>query len=74
MALDSYMYGNPERVLERRQEEEARRHRACGQCVHKQVLELDGKTLYACSKGREYGTQKCKLFRIFTTKIFKGMP
>ena len=67
MAIDAWMYGDPEKVLIRKQEEEARRHRACGQCVHKQVLALEGKTLYDCSKGRDYGW-RCKSYR--TIQIF----
>lgn len=67
MTMDAWMYGDPEKVLIRKQEEEARRHRACGQCVHKQVIPLEGKTLFDCSKGRDYGW-RCKSYR--TIQIF----
>ena len=71
MAHDSWLYGDPEKVLIRKQEEEARRHKSCGQCVHRQVLELEGRTLFNCSKGREYGDRRdCRFYR--TVQIFRS--
>jgi hypothetical protein len=62
----SWEWGDPERVLIRRQEEAARQAKACGQCVHKQVQQLEGKTIFDCSKRQDYG-RRCRFFRIFNT-------
>ena len=68
MSMESWMYGDPEKVLERKQQIEAAKHRNCGRCVHKLVFETERETLFGCGKGREYGTPKCKFFRIETSR------
>lgn len=42
MALDSYMYGDPEKVLIRKQEAELKKAKACGDCIHRRSLEFKG--------------------------------
>jgi len=40
MTLDAHMWGNPETVLQRKQEAEARKHANCGACVHHQSMQV----------------------------------
>lgn len=62
--LESWEYGDPEKVTIRREEEEQRKDRACGQCVHKVSMQLDGQVLNACEfKRRQYG-MRCWLFQV----------
>ena len=64
MAHDSWLYGDPERVLIRKQEEEARRHKSCGQCVHRAEIPLEHKTVVFCSKKYQTYGFRCHLFRL----------
>lgn len=61
MAIESWMWGNPETVLIRKQEDAARKHRQCGNCMHHKTIEFKGEALHGCAAGRQYG-QKCKQF------------
>ena len=64
MAFDSYLYGDPERVLIRKQEAELKKAKACGDCVHRRTIEFKGETLNHCEyKRRQYG-RGCELFEI----------
>lgn len=65
MTLESWLYGNPETVAIRRQEEALRKARACGACVHRRTMEIEGQTLNACEYRRQYG-RRCDKFE--TTK------
>lgn len=69
MALDQWMYGNPEDVAARREAHEQRQQAACGPCIHHLDLTVNGKTMHACATGRRYGT-RCESFK---TKP-KGKP
>ena len=62
MALDSWMYQNPERVLERKQEDAARKHRQCGNCVHHKTIEFKGETLHGCELRRHTYGKRCDQF------------
>ena len=55
MALDQWLYGNPEDVAARREAHEQRQQAACGQCIHHLDLTVNGKTLHACDIRRTYG-------------------
>ena len=69
MALDSWMYGDPETVAIRKQEEAVRKERACGHCVHKCTQHLDGQPVHFCSfKRHTYGT-RCDQYRIGAKRI-----
>ena len=62
MVLDSYMYGDPETVLIRKQEDAARKQTACGQCIHHKQMEFQGENWHFCEfKRRTYGT-RCELY------------
>ena len=62
MALDSYMYGDPEWVLIRKQQAEARKQTACGACTHHEQIQIAGENLHYCEfKRRTYGT-RCELY------------
>lgn len=64
MALESWMYGDPEKVAIRKEEEAARKHSACGQCTHKVSLEWNGETYHGCAyKRRIYGI-RCTLYEV----------
>jgi hypothetical protein len=62
MALDSWMYLDPEKVAVRKEEIKARKHRQCGPCKHHITAQVDGETLHACEYGRTYG-YKCQAFK-----------
>lgn len=62
MALESWQYGDPERVAIRKQEEALRKAKACGQCAHKVSLDWNGETYHGCEyKRRRYGV-RCELY------------
>lgn len=63
MALETWQYGDPEKVLMRKQEIALSKARACGQCVHKVSIEWNGEMHYGCEfKRRRYGV-RCELYR-----------
>lgn len=70
MALDSWMYGDPERVAIRRQEDILRKIKACAGCIHHQWIDYEGERLNRCDIKRfGFGQPNCKQY---TTK--KGKP
>ena len=46
MALESWMFGNPEDVAARREAHEQRKDAACGPCVHHMTLTVTGGPKY----------------------------
>jgi len=54
--------GNPERVMERRQEPPPTR--SCAGCVHIRLVEsqFDGRRVLQCAEGLQVG-QRCRLFQ-----------
>ena len=64
MAFDAYLYGNPETVLERKQEIEAKQARACGQCIHKRSVEYRGEVGHFCEFKRHVYGKRCELYQI----------
>ena len=63
MTLDAYMYGDPEKVAIRRQEEALRKDRECGSCVHKQTTEFRGEVAHYCEFKRHVYGKRCELYR-----------
>ena len=66
MIFDSYLYGNPETIAMRREEQRLRKERACGECRHRVSMVMLGQTVVTCAKsgkgtGRTYG-KRCELF------------
>jgi hypothetical protein len=62
MALDSYIYGDPCKVLEQKQEAAARKERACGQCIHRLTMPLKNEVYVFCEfKRKSYG-KRCELY------------
>lgn len=60
--MDSWLYGNPETVLIRKQEAAAKKERACGDCTHHKSIEFKGEVYHLCElKKRVYG-KRCDLF------------
>ena len=63
MALDSYMYSNPEFVLQRKQELEARKIKGCTGCKHHKTMDFRGDLLHRCDiKPRGFGTANCQQY------------
>lgn len=63
MILDAWQYGNPEFVLERKQELEARKIKGCTGCKHDIKLELETETLHRCAiKPKGWGTANCQQY------------
>lgn len=64
MTLDSYMYGDPQFVLERKQELEARKIKGCAGCKHHKTMDFQGETLHRCDvKPRGFGTPNCNQYK-----------
>lgn len=59
-ALPSWMYRNPEEVLERKQESEARR--SCVGCVHGFTIQFKNGPAMGCDKNKKYG-RRCELYK-----------
>lgn len=61
--LDSWMYGDPEKVAIRKEEEAIRNEKACGKCCNKVTFEWKGETYTGCQfKRRQYG-KRCELYK-----------
>lgn len=63
--LPSWMYRNPEEVLERKQETELRK--SCAGCVHAIEYEFKYSKQKICDKGKSYG-RRCKLYQSLVKK------
>ena len=64
MTLESWKWGDPAKVLERKQEAELRMHRACGDCVHRRSIEFKGEIGNFCEfKKKVYGV-RCELYKV----------
>ena len=64
MAFDSYLYGDPEKVLIRKQEKAAKEARACGDCIHKKSVEFRGEIGHFCEFKRHVYGKRCELFEV----------
>jgi len=61
MTLDAWMYGNPETVAIRRQENEYRKIKACSGCIHHKKIDFNGEDFHACGiKRGVFGLKNCK--------------
>lgn len=58
-ALPSYMYRNPEEVLERKQEHELRK--SCAGCIYGFEIMFKSGSAMGCNKNKLYG-RRCNLF------------
>jgi len=62
MIYDSWQYGDPMRILEQKQEAEARKFRSCGDCEHHQVMAFGRDAIHSCDcKRKKYG-RRCEMF------------
>lgn len=59
--LPSWMYRNPQDVLERKQEMEQRK--SCFGCIHGFKMEFKSGVGYGCDKHRKYG-KRCELYEV----------
>ncbi|PRC92659.1 hypothetical protein S2091_2714 [Solimicrobium silvestre] len=64
MAMESWMYGDPETVAIRRQQAELSKQRACGACVHKVSVEWNGVMYHGCEFKRRVFGNRCELYRV----------
>jgi hypothetical protein len=56
------MYQDPERVAMRREQMALSKAKACGDCIYKQSIEIEGEMYHTCKfKNRVYGTPNCNL-------------
>ncbi len=62
MTLDAHMFLDPAIVLERKQEEAARKARACGNCVHHKSMEFRGEVWHLCEFKRYTYGKRCNLY------------
>lgn len=62
MALDSFMYEDPANVLQRKQELEAKKTKACGDCIHKRSMEFRGEVGNFCEFKRHVYGRRCELY------------
>lgn len=63
MTLEAWQFGNPEYVLERKQELEARKIKGCTGCKHHKTMDYQGETLRRCDiKPRGFGTPNCQQY------------
>lgn len=63
-ALPSWMYQNPEKVLENKQERIIRK--SCEGCSHLFAMEFDGEVLAGCEQGKKVW-RRCKLYKLMET-------
>ena len=63
MALDSWMYDDPEKVAIRKEEEAIRKEKACGRCCHKVTVEWKGETYHGCEFKRRHYDIRCELYK-----------
>lgn len=64
MAFDSWMYGDPEKVLMRKQEIEAAKARACGNFTHRRSMEFKGEVGNFCEFKRHTYGKRCDLYEV----------
>jgi hypothetical protein len=64
MALEAWQYGNPETILERKQEHQARQLRACGECIHHKQMEFQGDNWHFCEFKRMTFGKRCHLYTV----------
>jgi hypothetical protein len=60
--LDAWQWGNPETVLERKQEQQEKRKAKCGKCVHYAALQIGNETHHGCTLKRS-NWQACTFFQ-----------
>ena len=61
--LDAWQYGDPATVLERKQEMELRKAKACGDCVHKRSAEFRTEVVHFCAFKRHVYGVRCDLYQ-----------
>jgi hypothetical protein len=64
MTLESWLFGDPAKVLQRKQEIGIRNERACGGCIHKMSVEFRGEVGHFCEYKRHVYGKRCELFEI----------
>lgn len=68
MTLDAHMFGDPCKVLERKQAEQINKTLQCGQCIHASTKLFEGDPF--CTKVRQTYGYRCWRFKTDT----KGTP
>ena len=64
LIYDSWLYGNPETIAIRKQEEALRKARACGDCMHKRSIEFRGEVVHHCIYKRHQYGKRCELYEV----------
>lgn len=60
MTLDSHMYGNPEAVLQRKQEAQIRKVQQCGKCINVSMI-FNGQP--KCTKRYQTFGYRCEFYK-----------
>jgi len=62
MTLDAYLYGDPARILERKQQTALKKQQACTGCIHRIRYEIGGEIVVVCVIKRTAAKRKCELY------------
>jgi len=62
MTLDANQWGNPETVLQAKQEAALRKQKACAGCAHRRRYEAFGEVVIACVIKRTAAKRICDLY------------
>lgn len=63
MTIDAHLYGDPARILERKQEAALRKQKACTGCVHRRRYEIGSEIVIACAIKRTAAKRICDLYQ-----------
>lgn len=64
MTLEAWEWGDPARIIERKQQRAANQERVCKGCVHKRAIESKGEMTHACALKRGNPTIYCNFKQI----------
>lgn len=63
MTLDSWLYGNPESVLQAKQERQLKRKQSCAGCINLRSIEFNGDVVIACALKRTAIVRRCEFYK-----------
>jgi len=63
MTLDAFLYGDPARILEAKQERQLKRKQSCAGCAHLRSIEFNGDVVIACALKRTAIVRRCEFYK-----------
>jgi len=63
MTLDAHLWGDPARILERKQQRHLKKLQFCAGCVNRRTIEFQGVVVQACTIKRAAAMCRCDLFK-----------